>query len=320
MTKSLPDKWRPLDYNEVVGQDASVKVLQGIVKRRDVHCFLFFGPSGVGKTTLARITARKLGCKDIRDIAAAVYNGVDEMRKLQEDMKYLPFGKASSRAIILDECHALSKPAWQSLLQVTEEPPDHIFWFFCTTEKDKVPDTMLTRSTSFTLKPVDQDDLKQLLIDIADEEKIKVSEGVAQTMIRRAHGSPRQLLVNLNKARDAKTQKEAEEILDLITVDNPVVLELCRFITQARGSWPKVMKLVDKLNGQEPESVRIAICNYLAVAIKNAKTDDTAGRLLNILSNFSTSYYKAETIAPLLLSIGETLFGGPKEEEEEEEV
>ena len=140
MSESLYVKYRPQHLDDVTGQDEVVKVLKGLVERNDTHAMLFTGPSGVGKTTLARIVALDLGCVEenggIMEIDGATYTGIDKMRSVQDGTQYQPFGKANHRCVILDECHRLSGQAWDSLLKVVEEPHSHMSWMFCTTCKN----------------------------------------------------------------------------------------------------------------------------------------------------------------------------------------
>jgi DNA polymerase III subunit gamma/tau len=212
--KELHRKWRPEFLKDVLGQAATVKALEKIITRDDIHCFVFDGPSGCGKTTLARIVALELGCdaRTLLEIDAATNSGADAMRAIQEGLQYRPFGEAKGRGIIIDECHSLSKQAWQTLLKGTEEPAAHVYWFFCTTESGKIPATIRTRGASFKLKSLSDDLLTQLLSEVMKGEKIKLAEGVEDVLIKSAQGSPRQLLVNLAMVRDAANKREAADL------------------------------------------------------------------------------------------------------------
>lgn len=309
MSEALATKYRPQKFADVVGQAAVVRALQGRVKSKDAHCFLLCGPSGVGKTTLARIVAREMGCaeKDIREIDAATYTGIEAMRDVQSALQYKPFGKSQGRAIIVDEAHGLSRQAWNSLLKATEEPPDHVYWFLCTTEAGKVPATIKTRAVAFTLKPVDDKLLGQLFDRVCDAEGINLPGDVGDMIIREALGSPRQMLSHLAACRDAKDRREAAELLRS-AVGSQGVIDLCRFLIKG-GSWVKAMAIVEGLD-EAPESIRIAVVNYFGKAAKGANTNDQAGRMLEILDAFSQPYNQSDGQAPLVLSIGRALFGG----------
>jgi DNA polymerase-3 subunit gamma/tau len=305
----LHRKYRPEYFKEVIGQDAAVKSIEKAVDRNDVHAYLLGGPSGCGKTTIARIIAAELGCTErgLMEVDAATNSGADAMRAIQEPLQYRPFGKSDARAIIIDECHALSKQAWQVLLKGLEEPAAHVYWFLCTTELSKVPATIKTRCASYTLKEVADPLLAKHCDMVCKAESIKLGPGVHDVLIKSAGGSPRQLLVNLAVVRDAADKREAADLLKAV-LDSDATLELCRLL-QSGGSWMKAMAIFEKLKDENLEGVRIIVSNYFAKVASGASSDKAAGRALMILSNFSASYNQSDKAAPLLLSIGQCLLG-----------
>lgn len=301
-------KYRPDTFDSVYGQKHAVIQLKKIVERRSVQCFLLRGPSGVGKTTLARITAHTLGCGDaIREIPAAVFTGVDDMREVQELLQYQPFGENKARALIVDECHRLSNNAWDSILKATEEPPPGVYWFFCTTQADKMPKTMRTRVVDIKLREIDRDTLTDLIDEICRQEDIELANGVLDLVVREGNGSPRQALVNLELCRDVESRRAAAEILDT-AVEDDNTLVLCRMLAQDNADWQTLMKQVEKLNGSSPEGVRIIIANYMASAARRSKTPREAAFFLNILESFAHSYGNADADAQLLRSLGQCVF------------
>lgn len=310
MSEALHTLYRPQTFDEVVGQGAVVAALRKVVERRGSQAFLFSGPSGCGKTTLARICAAEMGCqpKDILDVDAATRTGVDDMRQIQETLNYKPFGGSTGRAIIIDECHRLSGNAKDSILKSVEEPPAHVIWFFCTTEPDKIPETIKTRCTAFTLKSVKEDQLTELLESVIEAEKIELAEGVFTLILREAHGSPRQALVNLAACRDLESRQEAAEVLRTALESQPA-RQFCQFLLRP-GTWQQAMVIIKKLeeDGTSPESTRIIVCNYVGGALKNAKSNEEACRFLSVLGAFATPYVTAENMAPLMLSLGRVMF------------
>lgn len=309
MSEALHTKYRPAKLDEVIGQKAAIKSLSGIIKRRESQAFLFSGPAGVGKTTLARITASELGCKagSIQEVPAAIHTGVDAMRSIADTLQYRSFGANPERAIILDECHRLSTQAWDSLLKIIEEPPKHVFWFFCTTNVAKVPKTIQTRCTHIQLKSVSDSDLEEIYDNVCEAENIDVPADIGKMIVKEAQGSARQLLVNLAACRDVRKKAEAAEVLRT-ALETDGTIELCRYIAGGKTNWPAAMAIVKKIEDQNYEGVRIIVMNYMGSALKGAKTEREAAFFLKVLDCFSQPYNPAEGIAPLLLSIGRCLF------------
>lgn len=307
---TLHTKYRPIVFGDVIGHRAVVKSLAEVIANRDSQAFLFCGPSGVGKTTLARIAAQEMGTadKDILEIDAATRTGIDAMRAVQDMMQYRPFGEAGNRSVIIDEAHGLSRSAWQSLLKIVEEPPPFVSWFFCTTEPGKVPATVKTRCASYTLNLVPDNELGVLFDEVCELEKIKLPGDVGDMIIQQAMGSPRQLLVNLAMCRDVSDRKTAAILLRK-ALESDSTIELCRFLLKG-GSWTKAMVLVKELEEENPESIRIVVCNYLASCLRNSKgSDKEVCFLLGLLEAFAEPYNASEQTAPLIRSIGRALFG-----------
>jgi len=191
-------RYRPRTFDTVIGHRAQVQTLAQLVQARAVQSFLISGPSGVGKTTLARIAAQELGCRNdgLLEIDAATYSGIDSIRHIQSLMRYRPFG-SPVRCIVMDEAHRLSGSAWDALLLSIEEPPDYVFWLFCTTDVWRVPETIQTRCVHVKLEPLSDHELKGLLKDVMAREQIRLAPGIVNQIVRVARGSPRQALVLL---------------------------------------------------------------------------------------------------------------------------
>lgn len=310
MAESFHVKYRPDVLDDVIGQDAVINSLRRLLEKRESQSFLFAGPGGTGKTTLARICAMDVGCEpnDILEIDAATYTGIDAMREIKATLKYRPFGKSSVRAVVIDEAHRLSKQAWDSLLKDTEEPPEHVYWFLCTTEPSKVPVTIRTRFSSFTLKPVGERDMQKIIEVVCKGEKIKLDETVRDVIIREAMGSPRQALNYLAICYDAKSRKDAAARISSAG-ESDAVRELCQYLMKPNTTWQGFMAILEKLDGENPEGVRIVVSNYVASVLKKAKSPKEVTYLLGILDAFSVPYASYENLAPLMLSIGRAMYG-----------
>ena len=302
-------KYRPTSLNEVIGQGEVVKSLSGVLKKRRTRAFVFTGPSGTGKTTLSRIIAKEVGATgpNLIEVDAATHTGVDDMRLLTDGLQYASIN-GGARMLIVDEAHALSKAAWQSLLKSVEEPPPGVFWSFCTTEASKIPNTILTRCAVYNLRPVGLDDLCELIQRVAEKEGIKISEELAMFIAESSDGSPRACLTNLSKCAGVKGPKEAAKLLASATRE-PEVIDLCRALASGTTDWGKLMAILKPLSAMNPESIRIVVCSYFQQIALNAKSDKKAIPALEVLQAFGTPYPPHITgIYPVLLSLGELLF------------
>jgi DNA polymerase-3 subunit gamma/tau len=307
---SLQTKYRPKKLTDVVGQEEVVSALQGIIKRQSSQAFLFAGPAGTGKTTLARITARMLGCirQNVNEIDGATFTGVDEIRQVQQSMQYAPFGEGN-KAVIIDECHRLSKNAWDTLLKPIEEPPSYAFWFLCTTELGKVPRTIQTRCSKFQLKDIPPQTLGILYDRVCEAEKIDLPGDVGDVIINEASGSARQMLVNLDTCIGVESKKEALKKLHGASA-SPDVIALCRYLLQP-GPWSAACTLIEKMDTTNAEGIRIVVRNYFAKVALGAKSDKGALWANHVLSCFRTPYNQSEQLAGLIESVAEVKFTSP---------
>lgn len=307
MTQPLHTKYRPKRLADVIGQRIACNLIKTTIAKHGSHAFLFTGPAGSGKTSLARITAEMVGAAtgSIMEIDGATHTGIDGMRAIQQSALFRPMGTSTARAIIVDEAHRISRPAWDSLLKVVEEPPAHLYWMFCTTEPSKVPTTIKTRCTHVGLKSLSDSDLMALLKYVCKQEESYPADEILRIVVKEAGGSPRQALVNLAAVADAKNRKEASEALRAVLESDPII-ELCRLLVRG-ASWQKTQAAVLALAEENPESVRIVVMNYVASCLKSASEKD-AQFFMAILDQFATPFNQSEGMAPLWLAVGRLLF------------
>jgi len=199
--QSLYRAYRPASFKEVLGQDEVVGPLQEQLKtKKPGHAYLFAGSRGLGKTSIARIFAKELGCdeRDVYEIDAASHNNVDYIRELTENVYTLPFN-SPVKVYILDEAHMLSKSSWNALLKTLEEPPAHAIFILATTELEKVPETVRSRCQVFTFKKPTRVGLAKLIVTVAKKEGYTLEPAAADLVALLADGSYRDSLSVLEK-------------------------------------------------------------------------------------------------------------------------
>lgn len=212
---ALYRKYRPHDFKGILGQDHIVRVLEGAIKSDNIsHAYLFCGTRGTGKTSIARIFAKEIGCavNDLYEIDAASNRGIDDIRELREAVKTFPF-EGKYKVYIIDEVHMLTKEAFNALLKTLEEPPAHAIFILATTELHKLPDTVVSRCQLFTFKKPPKEILKNLILEIAKKEKRALDGASADIIALLGDGSFRDTLVTLQKVLSSSEEKKvtAEE-------------------------------------------------------------------------------------------------------------
>ena len=238
----LARKWRPQRFEDVVGQPHVVQTLTNAISaERIAHAYLFSGARGIGKTSVARILAKALNCAqgpspspcnqcesckeitksasiDVFEIDGASNRGIDEIRELRENVRYLP-AKSSYKIYIIDEVHMLTAPAFNALLKTLEEPPPHVIFIFATTEVHRVPITITSRCQLFDFRRIPAAEIMDHLRHIAQEEHIQISDVSLRVLAREAEGSMRdaQSLLEQMIAFSGKTISD-EDLLEVLGV------------------------------------------------------------------------------------------------------
>lgn len=291
---------------EVAGQEEIITSIQNLFKSGNVpHSFLLQGASGCGKTTLARILAKMVDADSILEVDAASNAGIDEVRAIINDVKYVPLvGK--NKFVIIDECHAISKGAWQVFLKTIEEAPSYVFFAFCTTEIGKVPDTIKTRCATYTLKPIKEDDLLGLLEFVAKEEGISYPNGTLEIIAERAEGCPRKALVYLAQVQGVNSLTDVR-ILTESVAENDTILSICKLIASSNNDITSAQKLLKQLKAEggvvNLEGARIQISNYLTSCVLNSKVPSSTVAFLNKLSKFEKPLSTQSAFSELVLMV-----------------
>ena len=303
-------KYRPRRLADVMGQDLIVKNLQRAMEAKSrPHCYLFTGPAGTGKTTLARIVAAECGITGhgIVEHDGASKSGIDDMRGIIEPLAYAGFGDSPNKAIIINECQGLSKQAWDALLTTTEEPPAHAFFFFTSTHPAKIPMAMVTRCQAFHLKPLRRDDILDVLEMVCDKEGFDTSGKVLGMVADAAGGSMRAALTGLANVHALDDLDDVADILQQPLEDEDFI-ELARQLVQRKLTWPRLTETLKACGEIPAETVRIVVSAYLTSCLMGSKGGKDTEELLFMLRQFAQPFDPALKNAPLLLAFGRILY------------
>jgi DNA polymerase-3 subunit gamma/tau len=285
----LYKKYRPRKLSDVIGQPQVTNVVGNFLKTGKVpHAILLVGPSGTGKTTVARIIKSRLGAGkfDFAEINCADFRGIDMVRDIRSRMG---FGGISGnpRVWLIDEAHKLTNDAQNAFLKILEDTPKHCYFMLATTEPGKIIRTVQTRCTELGFRSVSWEDLSTLVKKVAGSEGINVPDSVVWRIVEVADGSPRKALVLLGQV--AGIEDEEDQLATVLASDTKrQAVELARALIDPRVQWGEIARLLKAID-DEPESLRRLILGYAStVCLGGGKLASRAALLLN---HFQYPYY-----------------------------
>ena len=289
---ALYRRWRPKQFSDVVGQHHVSDTLQrAILEDKVAHAYLFAGPRGTGKTSMAKIFVRAINCEqgptdtpcgqcescqqmlqgqalDVIEIDAASNRGIDEVRALREQVNFLPV-VGHKKVFIIDEAHMLTNEAWNALLKTIEEPPSHVMFIFATTESEKLPVTILSRCQRYTFRRITAKDITAHLLHVAKESNISLDPAAAQVIAVHADGGLRDALSILDQCSgmtsDMITAPLVETMIGLVS--KSWVLDMVDILKAGNGA--ALLQAVDEAlqMGRDARQIVTALVEHLRAMI-----------------------------------------------------
>lgn len=268
---SLYLKYRPTELKGIKGNSEIVSALEGMLKNITTlpHSFLLHGPTGCGKTTIGRIIATRLGCKemDFHEIDSADFRGIDTVREIRKQSQFMPL-ESPCCVWLIDECHKMTNDAQNALLKILEDTPSHVYFILATTDPQKLLPTIKGRCSQFQVKPLSDSQMMSLLREVVKAEGESLQKLVYDQIIQDSFGLSRNALQTL----DQVLRVDPEQRLDVAkrsAEQQSQAIELCRVLI-GKSSWKQITTILEGLKEEDPEGIRRCVLGYAqAVLLKN---------------------------------------------------
>ena len=287
----LYKKHRPRDLSQIIGQDVAVKTLEAAIDEDCIpHFILFTGPTGCGKTTLARITRRELKCSK-HDFIEDAPRKVEDVRRIKGMIHLSPM-KGKCRVWLIDECHKLTSDAQDEFLKILEDGcPSHVYFLFTTTDPQKLKPTIRNRCTEIIVKPLNENNLTKLIKYVCKKERTKIPEEVIEKIVDNSNGSARKALVFLNGVINLKNKSEMLNAIVTVTAETQAIA-IARALFNPKTKWLTMARILKETEGEEAEQIRYMILGYSKTIILSG--GKLSGRAYIIIIAFGDDFYSSK--------------------------
>lgn len=266
---SLYHKYRPTSFEQVRGNEDLISSLQTLLSKPDPpHVYLLHGAYGCGKTTIARIIAEQLQCvgNDIKELDSGQFRGIDTIREIRANSGYKPL-EGENRCWILDEAQKLTSDAQSALLKILEDTPSNVYFIICTTEPQKILDTIKSRSIQLQVKTLNDETLTSLLRKVVRSEGETLQKEVYEQIVQDSLGHPRNALNILEQVLSSHVESRLN-VAKKSAENQSQSIELCRVLLRG-AKWKEISIILKGLQDQQPEDVRRHVLGYCqAVLLK----------------------------------------------------
>ena len=288
--EELYKKHRPKDLDQIVGQDVAVGTLEAAIEKDSIpHFILFTGPTGCGKTTLARIVRRRLRCSR-HDFIEDAPRKIEDVRAIKRRIHQAPM-KGKCRVWLIDECHKLTSDAQDEFLKMLEDTPSHVYFLFTTTDPQKLKKTIRNRGTEIIVKPLSEDSILKLLDYVCKAEETEVPNEVVGKIIENSEGSARKALVFLNSVIHLSSKRDQLNAIVTATAELQA-FEIVKALLYKKTAWKEMAAILKATEGEEPEQIRwlvLACCKT-----EMLKAGKFAGRAYVIIDAFRDNFYDSK--------------------------
>jgi len=305
-------KYRPQNFDEMCGNEDLLDSLREILQKEDrPHSYLFHGPTGCGKTTLARIIAKEIGAKgsDFREVDSADFRGIDTVREMRKQSQYKAL-EGSCRIWLLDEVHMLGRggnsptnEAQNALLKALEDTPSHVYYILCTTDPQKLLATIKGRCSQFQVTPLPDKTMFKLLRGVVKGEEDKLTKQIYEQIIQDSQGQSRDALQILEQVLCTSPDRRMEVAKRTAELQSQSI-ELCRALINPTG-WKKIAGILKGLKDQDPERIRRGVLGYCQTILLKGENHQAGKVMEEMISPFYNSGFPGLVLASYSVVCGE---------------